>query len=1295
MRMRRLLGNSVAVALLCGLVTTNALAQTELDVSKIKLGAAPCTLLSGAGAPEGAIVGRVCDVYVRNDGSTNSTIIYVKISGTGNTGWVSAGGAGTGTIGTLAKWATTTTLGDSLLVESSSLLEAAASLNLGKNFTTGDAYIQIGQGRSGSGNSYIDLIGDATNTDFGLRLIRGNGGANAISTLQHRGTGNFNIGADDAGTVAFWTGGTERLRLNANGTFGLGYVTLFNSGIDGSGADSLYFANTGYPTTWRHRFQSSVSSTASNNWLTVSLTSGASTFFDVLKFTGNAESNASANFAADLMPVTGYTDDIGMLTKKWLTLHASELMVETLVAMDTQATIGGRVLVGETTTLTKDAALADGYLCVKHNAIASGDRLRMEASGKVEFLAATSGPTTDHASCNATVTDYYYTVTRNLDGSGANDWNAGDAVFNTGTTNDGFIDLYSIGGVISGSGPTVVGNVRTGTTYNQIAPRWAIGNLNGIYGYSGTAYGAAFGDAGGTNLTIDTTDGVRFRDSTTVLGKLASSTWTLGQVGASQSNVYITSGSVALRNNTTERIKLNADGSGFLASSNLAWNTSGVLTAGNWTIGASAITATNISLNSGAANTANITVGTGSTAGGLNSANAAGDIAIWAGSTFANRASAPFRVEADGSLVATDATISGNGSGLTSINGANITTGTITASKLTLSPGFSGAALNRDPNFLDSSVWSAYNVTTGLTDGKAGSVAMTNTSGSTLWPLDTALIPVDPTKTYRVHAWLRKVSGSGNDATYVWIDERDYAGNYVQDSYVTPCPTTYNPMPATWTLCEGEIGAGTGRTFGANTRYVRVGVGLNNGLTTSVIQAQDLRFEEKLPGSLIVNGAITADKISAGAITATKLAVLAGGGNLLHNSGFENVTDTFSDYWVCYDGGGERTGCGIGSATSHTGTYAYYISWNTATNVKGIYAGTKNAYKLRINTTYVLTFWARGSSAMSTPMDLGWNQGPQSEDWVENPNLTTSFQRYQVRFKTSAIAQDANAPYITIQNYSQAANILWIDDIQLEEGDIASNWNLAPDDILPGTIVTNRIATGAITTDLLAANSVTAGKISVTNLNAIKANTGALTVDGTATISTGGSLTWDYGIADKDGIRLDGTSSWDKKKSYSFKSYNAGMLYDTANGALAVYNADGHYRIGYGSNEWIFYGNSFAYKTNGADLGASGGKWGAIYADLGASSGNPIVQASGMLKQETDNYNGTTSCGGIADLGMNYGIIRNGTSGVSCLAPELKPAFLAERINAADVRLAVLEAQVADLKAQVAALLAQLTGGKQ
>ncbi len=82
-------------------------------------------------------------------------------------------------------------------------------------------------------------------------------------------------------------------------------------------------------------------------------------------------------------------------------------------------------------------------------------------------------------------------------------------------------------------------------------------------------------------------------------------------------------------------------------------------TIGGFTMSATDLSATNFNVVSGAANTARVTVGTGSNLGGINSGNAAGDIAFWSGATFANRATAPFRVDMAGNLTATSATLSG------------------------------------------------------------------------------------------------------------------------------------------------------------------------------------------------------------------------------------------------------------------------------------------------------------------------------------------------------------------------------------------------------------------------------------------------------------------------------------------------------------------------------------------------------------------------------------------------------------------------------------------------------------
>src|SRR5207244_8868389 len=132
--------------------------------------------------------------------------------------------------------------------------------------------------------------------------------------------------------------------------------------------------------------------------------------------------------------------------------------------------------VAPTNQLVNDFGAAATTLTFKYNNFAVGDRIYLESSGHVEWMAIIAGPSTVSGGFN-------YDVTRDLDGTGANDWKAGDAALNTGTTGDGFIDLYSTSGVLAGTGPTIVGNVRTGTTWNAISPRWAIGNLNGTYGY--------------------------------------------------------------------------------------------------------------------------------------------------------------------------------------------------------------------------------------------------------------------------------------------------------------------------------------------------------------------------------------------------------------------------------------------------------------------------------------------------------------------------------------------------------------------------------------------------------------------------------------------------------------------------------------------------------------------------------------------------------------------------------------------------------------------------------------------
>jgi hypothetical protein len=288
----------------------------------------------------------------------------------------------------------------------------------------------------------------------------------------------------------------------------------------------------------------------------------------------------------DVVPDTALVRKIGLAASKYLALYAAELFVDTLVAQSSMATVGGRFLVAPTTSLTANLAGGATLGFFKHNQPDKGHILYMEDSGAAEYLQIDSWPivavdttaewfevagdftttftngrtftvrgsTGNNATwtvssaayqagtvrtritvtgniTNATVDGYVayldsgpylYRLVRNLEG-GTDAWNSGDALLNTGTTGSGFIDLYSVSGVLSGTGPAIVGNVRTGTAYNAISPRWAIGNLNGLYGYVVDIYGAAFGDPAASWVKIDSTNGVRLGYNSTTKVQIDSS----------------------------------------------------------------------------------------------------------------------------------------------------------------------------------------------------------------------------------------------------------------------------------------------------------------------------------------------------------------------------------------------------------------------------------------------------------------------------------------------------------------------------------------------------------------------------------------------------------------------------------------------------------------------------------------------------------------------------------------------------------------------------------------------------
>jgi hypothetical protein len=93
---------------------------------------------------------------------------------------------------------------------------------------TAAAGIEIGPGPTGNRYSYIDLIGDTTYSDYGLRIARSSTGPNTTSALLHRGTGQLLLAAEDGGSVVLFTNGSNRVVVDSAG------LATFSNGVSGA-----------------------------------------------------------------------------------------------------------------------------------------------------------------------------------------------------------------------------------------------------------------------------------------------------------------------------------------------------------------------------------------------------------------------------------------------------------------------------------------------------------------------------------------------------------------------------------------------------------------------------------------------------------------------------------------------------------------------------------------------------------------------------------------------------------------------------------------------------------------------------------------------------------------------------------------------------------------------------------------------------------------------------------------------------------------------------------------------------
>lgn len=228
--------------------------------------------------------------------------------------------------------------------------------------------------------------------------------------------------------------------------------------------------------------------------------------------------------------------------------------------------------------------------------------------------------------------------------------------------------------------------------------------------------------------------------------------------------------------------------------------------------------------------------------------------------------------------------------------GAKLASGGVTSDKLAanvvtadkLAVGFGGgAALNADPNTADATAWTTLAHSTLWTVGSQADSptgrALWGPMNDRTWVCEQRRVPFDPNKVYRARMQLRS-SATANGFIYPFLRFFDGAGFEIATGgpglywyFGAPAATT----PGTsWVEASLVFTAGTAMIFGASAvpssaRFMSIGCLLNEGGTTGQQALADPRIEEVLPGTLIMDGAVTTPKIFAGAITADKIAASA------------------------------------------------------------------------------------------------------------------------------------------------------------------------------------------------------------------------------------------------------------------------------------------------------------------------------------------------------------------------------------------------------------------------------------
>lgn len=379
------------------------------------------------------------------------------------------------------------------------------------------------------------------------------------------------------------------------------------------------------------------------------------------------------------------------------------------------------------------------------------------------------------------------------------------------------------------------------------------------------------------------------------------------------------------------------------------------------------------------------------------------------------------------------------------------------------------------------------------TGAKSLKIAISNTAHQGLALSDS--IPVAVGEKWYISAWYKASASVTSTIRLRAVFGTTY--NFASPGTSTVDIIANGSASITWTHSD-TVASTAIVTVPAGVTWMRIQVG---SVTPSA--ACDVWFDEVVARkatvtTVIDDNAVTTNKIVAGAITANRLNVTAGGGNLFPNSSFEDWSD--GTYPPVHTQPGPRTWnlTNKSATTTLTRDATEKVFDSNSMKMVNTVAGESSyifqQYNNALpNTKYTFTCYIKCTSFTAGAWS-NWLFLLQDLTNGINVNDTLTAVTSGWERRTLTVTTGASTTNIRLRIYAAQATV-YFDGAQLEVGDVATAYAPDTDEILPGTIVANMVSADAIVGDHIIADSIEADHIKVNAITATKIAADAVTTD--------------------------------------------------------------------------------------------------------------------------------------------------------------------------------------------------------